>query len=68
MVTGKGNPLTDAENLPNEQPRNDSVDLKGRTQEQMIQELREINGEEWYRQMRVRLENPEVWEGYLSLN
>ena len=58
----------DEENLPDDHPGDDRVDMDGKTQEQKIKELREINGEEWYQQMRVRLENPDVWEEYLSLN
>jgi len=46
----------------------DQIDFDGRTQEQLIQELRSSNGEDWYRQNRVRLENPDVWAHYLSLN
>ena len=58
----------DDENLPDDHPGDDRVDIHGNTQEQKIKELREINGEEWYQENRVRLENPDVWEDYLSLN
>ena len=42
--------------------------MDGKTQEQKIKELREINGEEWYQKNWVELENPDVREHYLSLN
>jgi len=47
---------------------NDQVDFDGKTQKQLIQELRSTNGEEWYRKNQTRLENPDVWAQYLSLN
>lgn len=56
------------ENLPKALPKKEGVDMDGKTQEQVIQEMKEINGEEWYHHNRVRLENLEVWEQYLSLN
>ena len=47
---------------------NDQVDFDGKTQQQLIQELRSTNGEEWYRKNQPRLENPDVWAQYLDLN
>ena len=55
-------------NLPQQSPSKRPKDAMGLTHEELIAELRQENGEEWYQQNRVRLENPEVWEQYLSLN
>ena len=55
-------------NLPQKSPGKRTKDAMGLTHEELIAELRQENGEEWYQRNRVRLENPEVWEQYLSLN
>jgi hypothetical protein len=55
-------------NLPEKSPSKRTKDLLGQTHEQAVARLRQMNGEGWYQQNRVRLENPEVWEQYLSLN
>ena len=58
----------DDENLPGGLPGDDRVDMDGLSHQQAIQELRQLHGEEWYQKNRVRLENPNVWGHYLSLN
>ena len=58
----------DDENLPADLPGDDRVDMDGLSHQQAIQELRQLHGEEWYQKNRVRLENPDVWGHYLSLN
>ena len=55
-------------NLPQKSSSKRTKDAMGLTHEELIAQLRQTNGEEWYQQIRVRLENPEVWEQYLSLN
>ena len=55
-------------NLPQKSASKRTKDSMGLTHEELIAEFRQENGEEWYQQIRVRLENPEVWEQYLSLN
>ena len=44
------------------------VDMDGLSHQQKLEQLKQRNGEEWYQKHRVRLENPDVWEHYLSLN
>ena len=58
----------DDENVPEDSPGDDGVDMDGLSHQQNIQQLRQLNGEEWYQENRVRLENPDVWQEYLSLN
>ena len=58
----------DDKNVPEDHPGDDGVDMDGLSHQQNIQQLRQLNGEEWYQENRVRLENPDVWQEYLSLN
>ena len=55
-------------NLLQKSPSKRTKDAMGLTHKELIAQLRQENGEEWYQRNRVRLENPEVWEQYLSLN